>query len=119
MSVLGWLAFEWELLAADPREWLLLTGDRLLVSALGLGALAAVLAVVVTTGLVPLEKETPTLFLLFALIAANFTLIAIVTSLSQFVLGRRLESPGEICDALEDTVTVTWRIIRSWQSPLD
>jgi hypothetical protein len=39
------------------------------------------------------------------LIAANFTLIAIVTSLSQFVLGRRLESPGEIRDALEDTVT--------------
>jgi hypothetical protein len=98
------LAFELRLFRKSPREWLLLTGNRLLVSLLGIVALAGVFATVVLAGLVPLQKETPILFLLFALIAANFTLIAIITSLSQFVLGRRLESPGEIRRKLDETI---------------
>jgi hypothetical protein len=101
---LSWLAFELRLLRHDSREWVLLTGDRVLVGILGFLPLVAVLAGVVFSGLAPLQKETPVLFLLFALIGANFTLIAIVTSLSQFVLGRRLESPGEIREKMEDTI---------------
>jgi hypothetical protein len=100
----SWLAFELSLLRYDPREWVLLTGDRLLVGALQVSLLAGVLAGVVRSGFVPLVEETPVLFLLFALIAANFTLIAIVTSLSQFVLGRRLESPGEIRAKTRETI---------------
>lgn len=92
----SWLAFEAELFRHDPLEWVVLTGDRRLVSPLGLLPLVATFALAVASGLVPLREGTPVLFLLFALISANFTLIAIVTSLSQFVLGRRLESPGEI-----------------------
>jgi hypothetical protein len=53
---------------------------------------------------VPFRAETPVLFLLFSLIAANFTLIAIVTSLSQFLLGRRLETPGEIRRKIDETL---------------
>lgn len=82
------LAFELELFRYDPIEWLLLTGDRVLVTGVALVGLSAVLAALVVLGGIPFRKETPILFLLFALIAANFTLIAIVTSLSQFVLGR-------------------------------
>lgn len=100
----SWLAFEAELFRYDPLEWVVLTGDRRLVSLLELLVLAAAFAAVVLSGLVPLRQETPILFLLFALISANFTLIAIVTSLSQFLLGRRLESPGEIREKTRETV---------------
>lgn len=100
----SWLVFEFELFRHDPWEWLLLTGDRLLVSALQFVALLGVFTVVMVSGIAPLREETPVLFLLFALIAANFTLIAIVTSLSQLVLGRRLESPGEIRAKMNDTM---------------
>ncbi|MFB6117919.1 hypothetical protein [Halosegnis sp.] len=99
-----WLGFEVELLRHDPIEWVLLTGDRVLVAALGLLLLSGVLAAIIILGGVPFRKETPVLFLLFALIAANFTLIAIVTSLSQLVLGRRLESPGEIRRKIDETI---------------
>jgi hypothetical protein len=100
----SWLAFELELFQYDPSEWLLLTGDRVLVSLLQVAVLLGVLVVVSLAGLVPLVEETPVLFLLFALIAANFTLIAIVTSLGQFILSRRLESPGEIRARVRETI---------------
>jgi hypothetical protein len=96
--------FELQLFRKNPKEWLLLTGDRVLVSLLGVVGLGIIFAAVLFARLVPLQKETPVLFLLFALIAANFTLIAIVTSLSQFVLGRRLESPGEIRQMVDETI---------------
>lgn len=100
----SWLSFELELFRYDVGEWLLLTGDRVLVAMLGFFLLSCVLAGIVLFGEIPFRKETPILFLLFALIAANFTLIAIVTSLSQFVLGRRLESPGEIRRKIDETI---------------
>jgi hypothetical protein len=100
----SWLALEATLAREDLREWLLLTGDRLLVSLLEVTVLVAVFAAVMASGIVPLVEETPVLFLLFALIAANFTLISIVTSLSQLVIGRRLESPGDIRQTLDDTI---------------
>lgn len=98
------LAYEFELFRYDPREWFVLTGDRLLVSLLHVVVLAIVFTIVMLSGLVPLEHETPVLFLLFALIAANFTLIAIVTSLSQFILSRQLEAPGEIRETMDETI---------------
>jgi hypothetical protein len=109
----SWLVFEFELFRHNPREWVVLTGDRVLVAVLGFLALAAVLAGIVLSGLVPFRKDTPVLFLLFALIAANFTLIAIVTSLSQLVLGRRLESPGEIREKIAETVDYREEVGRS------
>ena len=101
----SWLSFEFALLRYDPVEWLVLTGDRLLVSLLQVLVLAGALSAVMISGLVPLVEATPVLFLLFALIAANFTLIAIVTSLGQFVVGRRLESPGEVRSKIGETLS--------------
>jgi len=101
----AWLAFEFALLRYDPQEWLVMTGDRVLVSLLQVVVLAVVFAAVVASGLVPFAEETPVLFLLFALVAANFTLIAIVTSLSQFILSRRLESPGDIRTTIDQTIS--------------
>jgi len=100
----SWFAFEVALFRHDPVEWLLLTGDRILVSVLEVVLLAVVVAAAVASGLVPLVEETPVLFALFALIAANFTLIAIVTSLGQFILSQRLESPGEIRAKIGETI---------------
>jgi hypothetical protein len=100
----SWLAFEAELLRHDPAEWVVMTGNRLLVAATAFVLLVALLGGVVASGLVPLERETPVLFVLFALVAANFTLIAIVTSLSTFVLGRRLETPGDVRQKMGDTI---------------
>lgn len=101
----SWLAFEFALLLYDPWEWIILTGDRLLVSILQLVLLAGAFAAVMFSGLVPLQEETPILFLLFALIAANFTLISIVTSLSQLVLGQQLESPDEIRTEMSELIS--------------
>ncbi len=99
-----WLAFEGALFRYDPVEWFVLTGDRLLVSTLQIVILIGVLVAVSLSGLVPLVEETPVLFLLFALVAANFTLIAIVTSLGQFILSQRLEAPGEIRSKIDETI---------------
>lgn len=100
----SWLAFEAELLRHDPAEWAVMTGNRLLVAGLGFVLLVALLFGVVLSGLAPLARETPVLFVLFSLVAANFTLIAIVTSLSTFVLGRRLETPGEVRGKMGETI---------------
>lgn len=99
------VAAELELLRYRPVDWFLLSGNRLVVSAGLLAVVAGVLWWVVLTGMAPLTERTPILFLLFALISGNFTLIAIVVSISQFVLSRHLESPGEIRDRMRETAT--------------
>ena len=105
MGVTGERAsLEWQLLRYAPLEWLLLSGDRLVISGGLLVVVAAVVWGTVLTGLAPLTDQTPLLYLLFALIGGNFTLIAIVVSISQFVLSAHLESPGEIRDEMEKMV---------------
>lgn len=99
----GPLADSW-LLDRRPTAWLLLSGNRLVVSA-GLLALAGALFWgVVLAGLAPLTERTPVLFIIFALIGGNFTLITIVVSISQFILARHLQSPGEIREQLEEII---------------
>jgi hypothetical protein len=97
-------AVEWYVLKRRPGEWFLLSGSRLAVTGVGLLVVSATIWTAVATGLVPLEEETPILFLLFALISGNFTLITIVVSISQFVLARHLESPGEIRGKMDEMV---------------
>lgn len=114
----SWLSFEVELLRYDPKEWLVLSGDRLLVSLLLVALLAAIVGLAVAGGYIPLVRETPVLFLLFALIAANFTLIAIVTSLGQFILSQRLESPGEIRTKIDETIAYREDVAETIDQPI-
>lgn len=93
---------EWRALKYHPREWLLLSGNRLLLSSVVLFAVLVMLYGAVLQGLIPFRRETPLLYLLFALISGNFTLITIVVSLSQFILTRHLESPGEVREQVND-----------------
>jgi len=95
---------EWRVFTHGPTEWLLLSGNRLIVSLAILLSVFVLLELAVGSGLTPLREETSMLFVLFALISGNFTLIAIVVSLSQFVLARHLESPGEIRDKIDDMI---------------
>ncbi len=94
-----------DLLAYRPVEWLLVDGNRLVVSGALLAVVAAIIWGAVLTGLAPLTERTPVLFLLFALVGGNFTLITIVVSISQFVLSRHLESPGEVRDRMAEMVS--------------
>gem|GEM_PF-1842626 len=66
--------------------------------------IAAVFWWVVLSGLAPLTRRTPILYLLFALISGNVTLITIVVSISQFVLARHLETPGEVLEQMREVV---------------
>jgi hypothetical protein len=87
-----------------PLDWFLLSGNRVVVSAGLLGVVSAVLWWIVLSGLAPLQERDPILFLLFALIGGNFTLITIVVSISQFVLARHLESPGEVREQMREVL---------------
>jgi hypothetical protein len=97
--------YEVETLVTRPGNWVLVTGNRLVVAAGLLAGVAALLLGVVWSGLVPLVERDPTLFLLFALIGGNFTLITIVVSISQFVLARHLESPGEVREQMREVIS--------------
>ncbi len=92
------------LLEYRPVEWFLLSGNRLVVSGVLLVVVGAVVLATVLSGAAPLTETDPILFVLFALVGGNFTLVAIVVSISQFVLSRHLESPGEIRDRLSEVV---------------
>jgi hypothetical protein len=96
------LAFEWELFRYSPRDWFLLSGDRLLISALSLLAIFGIVVGLVVVGLVPFRDNIALLYMLFAFVSGNFTAITIVISLSQFVLTRHLESPGEIREKIAE-----------------
>jgi hypothetical protein len=88
--------------AGRVPEWLLLTGNRLAVSAVLLLLVAIAVGGLVASGLAPLRASTPIQFLVFALISGNFVLISIVVSLNQFVLNRHLESPDEIRSRMDE-----------------
>ena len=98
------MAVEWGVLRYRPMDWFLLSGNRLVVSAGLLALVAAALWWVVLSGLAPLAERTPILYLLFALISGNVTLITIVVSISQFVLTRHLETPGEAREQMREVV---------------
>ena len=98
------MATEWAVLRSRPLDWFLLSGSRLVVSAGLLALVAAVVWWVVLSGLAPLAERTPILYLLFALISGNVTLITVVVSISQFVLTRHLETPGEVRERMREVV---------------
>ena len=98
------VAAEYDGARRRPVDWFLLSGERPAVAAILLAPVAVVVWGVVVAGIAPLSVRTPLLYLLFALVSGNFTLVTIVVSISQFVLARHLESPGEIREGLNEIV---------------
>lgn len=99
------LSIEWYDLTHHPWWWLLISGNRLLITGMALIVVFIGLWGTVVSGLIPLREQTPTLYLLFALISGNFTLIAIAVSLSQLILTRHLQSPGDIHEEITNIRT--------------
>lgn len=97
------VAVEFRILKHRPLDWFLLRGNRLVVSAGVLSIVTGILWWIVLSGLAPLTNRTPLLYLLFALLSGNFTLITIVVSINQFVLTRHMESPGEVREQFQET----------------
>jgi len=90
--------------ADSLAEWVLLDGNRLAVAAVVLAILAGVFTVVELLGWVPLESYQPLFYVFSGLIGGNLTLITVVVSINQLLLGRELETPGELESEMENVV---------------
>jgi hypothetical protein len=90
--------------ADSLAEWVLLDGNRLAVVAVVLAILAGVFTVVELLGWVPLESYQPLFYVFSGLIGGNLTLITVVVSINQLLLGRELETPGELESEMENVV---------------
>lgn len=89
---------------ADPREWFVLEGNRLVVAGLVTLAFAAGVAVMSSAGIVTTIGPTRITYMFQALITWNVTLITIVVSINQLVLSRELNAPGELQDRIENVI---------------
>jgi hypothetical protein len=87
-----------------PREWLFLVENRLLVAGGFLAVLLVLFFAVEMASSFSDQGLMPLFYVFGALIGGNFTLITIVISISQFVLARHLESPGEIREKMDEMV---------------
>lgn len=101
----------------DPREttvlrWLLIDGNRWVVSA---GLLAVVLAAFVAldvVGLLPITLSDPYLYLFSGLLTGNLTLVTVVLSINQLVLSRELGSVADLENRLEEAIDYRRRVER-------
>ncbi|MFC4451503.1 hypothetical protein [Halorussus aquaticus] len=86
------------------REWALLDGNRLVVAGIVVAGIFAVLAGTERLGLVPLDRSQPVYYVFSALISGNLTLITVVVSINQLLLGREFHSPGELESEIRNVV---------------
>ncbi|WP_321112676.1 hypothetical protein [Halorussus salinisoli] len=86
------------------REWLLLDGNRLVVAGGVLVVVLAVLVAVERLGWVPMERTQPMYYVFSALISGNLTLITVVVSINQLLLGRAFHSPGELESEIRNVI---------------
>ncbi|UPV76512.1 hypothetical protein M0R89_18435 (plasmid) [Halorussus limi] len=86
------------------REWVLLDGQRLLIAASLLVIVAIVLVSVEALGWVPMERPQPVYYVFGGLISGNLTLITVVVSINQLLLGREFNSPGELESEMQSVI---------------
>lgn len=88
---------EWVSATLDrPVEWLLLDGNRLAVAGIVLAILAGILATVELRGWAPLDTYQPLFYVFSGFIGGNLTLMTVVVSINQLLLGREFETPGQL-----------------------
>ena len=86
------------------RRWFLLDGDRVLIG-VGIALLfGAAFGSLRALGLMPLANAQPIYYLFGGLISGNLTLITVVVSINQLLLGRELNSPGELESQIRNVV---------------
>ncbi|WP_435181871.1 hypothetical protein [Halorussus sp. AFM4] len=86
------------------REWILLDGNRLVVAGGVLGLVLVVVVAVERLGWVPLQRDQPTFYMFSALISGNLTLVTVVVSINQLLLGRELETPGSLESEIQNVI---------------
>ena len=87
----------------EPREWLFLVENRLLVAAGIVLSIYSILVVVEFYSGFGEQGLTPLFYVFGALIGGNFTLITIVISISQLVISNQLGAPGDLRRRIEET----------------
>ena len=85
-----------------PKNWFLLTGNRLLISAVILVFLIVVFDLLVYEGFASLKRGTGVYYLLGGLISGNATLIGLVITINQVIVSRQLGSPGELREQISN-----------------
>lgn len=77
-------------------EWAVIEGNRFSVAGALLGAIVALLIVLLSVNLFPREPGEPLYLLLSAFLGGNLTLITVVIAINQLVFSRELGSPGNL-----------------------
>ena len=85
-------------------KWVLLDGNRLAVTGAVLAAVATFFFAAEWFQWFPLERSTPTFYVFSSLVSGNLTLITVVVSINQLLLGRELKSPGELESQIENII---------------
>lgn len=86
------------------REWVLLDGNRLVVAGIVLALLFAVVAGVVGLQWAPLANEQPLFYVFSGLVSGNLTLITVMVSINQLLLGREFSTPGALESQIQDVI---------------
>lgn len=83
------------------KDWVLIYGDRYVITGcLLLVSSGAVLSLLLNS---VIRNTTPLYYLSSGLITGNITLITVVVAITQLVLSRELEAPGQLQDEIEET----------------
>ena len=88
----------------SAKEWLLLDGDRQTVAGGVLAVTFVCLALVELAGDIAAGPDGPLYYLLSSLLGGNITLITVVVSINQLLLGREFHSPGELRTQIRNVI---------------
>ncbi|MDS0297505.1 hypothetical protein NDI76_01955 [Halogeometricum sp. S1BR25-6] len=86
------------------REWVLLRGDRTVVSAGIVGAVLVALIGLSLSGEFPLSDLQAVYYVYGGVISGNLTLITVVVSVNQLLLSREFSTPGELRRQISDVI---------------
>lgn len=95
---------------STPGRWLLLTGNRLLLTAIFLLGVYLLVLTSPLAGDIDRERLAPLNYLFAGLLGGNFTLLTIVISVTQLIISRQLGTPGELREQIEATNAYRERI---------
>lgn len=89
---------------AANTDWILLTGNRMIIALCLAVLLGLFFGILELLGLVPLLNLQALFYIYSGLITGNLTLITVVVSINQLFLSRELRTPGEVQTQIEDVV---------------
>jgi hypothetical protein len=85
-------------------DWVLLDGDRRLVTGIAAVVIFMFFTVITTSALAPLATVQPLLYVFGGLISGNLTVITVVVSINQLLLSREFKSPPELRSQIDGVI---------------